>query len=73
MSGDDTTTPEATVAARAGELQFAIQVPVRHDGALPYLLSEVVDQVVRGFNDCFGDYELEDDEPAPAAGDDAAD
>jgi hypothetical protein len=66
--------PEITVAANAGELQFAVRIPARADGALPYLLSEVVDQVVRGFNECFGDFELEDDEePTKTTGDDAAD
>jgi len=59
MSHDDRDT---TVCARAGELSFAIQIPARADGALPYLLSEVVTQVVRGWQECFDGYDLDDDD-----------
>lgn len=66
--------PETTIQARAGELSFVIQIPNRPDGAMPYLLEHAVDQCIRGFRECFDDYELDpddEDEATTAPGDDA--
>jgi hypothetical protein len=59
MSHDDRDT---TVCARAGELSFAIQMPMQANGAMPYLLDEVVGQVIRGWQECFDGYEPDDDD-----------
>ena len=59
MSHDDRDT---TVCARAGELSFAIQMPMGRDGVTPFLLSDVVGQVIRGWQECFDGYDLDDDD-----------
>lgn len=61
MSHDDRDT---TVCARAGELSFAIQMPMAANGAAPYLLEEVVGLVIRGWQECFDGFDPDDDEDA---------
>jgi len=55
---------EMVLAVSYGECQAALRIPVRADGALPYLLSEVVTEGIRlflGMWNAVRDYEDLDD------------